>query len=123
MATTTNTTTKEYTIDAAGQSLGRVASAAAKMLMGKHLPDYTPNIRSQVRVTVSNASKLTTRERKMEQKTFTRYSGYPGGLKIETLGNLTKRAGYREAVRRAVARMLPNNTMRTARLKNLVVTE
>jgi len=119
----TTHTTAQYTIDAAGQSLGRVASEAAKMLMGKTLPSYTPNIRSNVRVSIINASKLTVRERKMIQKTYTRYTGYPGGFKKETLGKLNARLGHGEAVRRAIHRMLPDNTMRVARMKNLSITE
>lgn len=119
----TTHTSKEYTIDAAGQSLGRVASEAAKMLMGKTLPSYTPNVRSNVRVNVVNASKVVARERKLLQKTYTRYSGYPGGFKKETLGKLNARKGHREALRRAVVRMLPDNTLRVARMKNLIITE
>lgn len=119
----TTHTKAEYTIDATGQALGRVASEAAKMLMGKTLPSYTANIRSNVRVSITNASKLTTRERKLVQKTYTRYSGYPGGFKKETLGKLNARVGYAEAVRRAIHRMLPDNTMRVARMKNLTISE
>lgn len=116
-------TKTEYIIDATAQSLGRVASEAAKMLMGKTLPSYTPNIRSQVRVNIQNASKLTVRERKLIQKTYTRYSGYPGGFKKEVLGKLNARMGHREALRRAVFRMLPDNTLRVLRMKNLVIEE
>jgi len=115
-------TKKTFTIDAAGRTLGRVASEAAKMLMGKTSADYTPHIRSDVRVTVVNAAKIYTRERKRVQKIYTTYSGYPGGQKRESLQALNQRKGEGEAVRRAVERMLPNNTMRTARMKNLIVT-
>ena len=100
----------EYQIDAAGRTLGRVASEAAKALMGKMRPDYTPNKNSNVKVSVTNAGKLYIRERKRSRTIYTTYSGYPGGLK-------------KEAVRRAVARMLPRNTMHTPRLKNLSITE
>jgi large subunit ribosomal protein L13 len=112
-----------YTIDAAGKTLGRVASEAAKALMGKMRADYTPNKFSDVKVTVSNVGKLYTREKKRATKTYTSYSGYPGGLKRETLASLNARKGKGEAVRRAVMRMLPRNTMRVGRLKNLTVTE
>ena len=113
----------EYQIDAAGRTLGRVASEAAKALMGKMRPDYTPNKNSNIKVTVANAGKLYIRERKRSRTIYTTYSGYPGGLKKETLASLTARKGNAEAVRRAVARMLPRNTMRTPRLKNLSITE
>ena len=119
----TKTSTKEYNIDAAGKSLGRVASEAAKALMGKTSADYTPHIRSDVKVSISNAGKIRIRERKRLQKTYTRYSGYPGGLKKESLGHLVSRKGAAEAIRRAVKGMLPRNTMIVARLKNLSVTE
>ncbi|MFA7309972.1 MAG: 50S ribosomal protein L13 [Candidatus Paceibacterota bacterium] len=114
-------TQKTYTIDASGRTLGRVASEAAKILMGKTTPDYTPNIDSKVKVTVNNASKLYIRERKRVQKIYTTYSGYPGGQKRESLKQLDERKGPGEAVRRAVQRMLPNNTMRPSRMKNLIV--
>jgi len=112
-----------YTIDAAGRTLGRVASEAAKALMGKTRPDYTPNKNSGVKVAVSNAGKLYIRERKRSRTIYTTYSGYPGGLKKESLASLTARKGNAEAIRRAVARMLPRNTMHTPRLKNLSITE
>ena len=115
--------TKTYIIDASGQTLGRVASEAAKALMGKTRADYTPNKSSGVKVTVTNASKLYIRERKRTQTIYTTYSGYPGGLKRESLASLTARKGRGEALRRAVSRMLPRNTMHTARMKNLAVTE
>ena len=114
---------KEYQIDATGRTLGRGASEAAKALMGKMGPDYTPNKNSNVKVSVTNAGKLYIRERKRSRTIYTTYSGYPGGLKKETLASLTARKGNAEAVRRAVARMLPRNTMHTPRLKNLSITE
>ncbi|MDR3571351.1 MAG: 50S ribosomal protein L13 [Candidatus Pacebacteria bacterium] len=115
---------KTYTIDAGGQTLGRVASAAAKALMGKTRADYTPHIDSKVKVSIVNASKIYTREKKRTQKTYTTYSGYPGGLRIESMAQLVARkGGNAEAIRRAVSRMLPRNTMKTSRLKNLTITE
>ncbi len=109
-----------HTIDAAGKPLGRVASEAAKALMGKMGSDYTPHIRSEVKVTITNAGKLTIREKKSVHTKFTRYTGYPGGLKIESLQQLNARKPG-ESLRRAIERMLPRNTMRTARLKNLTI--
>jgi len=117
------TTKKTHTIDASGKSLGRVASEAAQALMGKMSPDYTRNIFSDVKVTVTNASKINMRERKQLQKTYTTYSGFPGGLKKENVLMLSARKGYEEVVRRAIERMLPRNTMRTPRMKNLSITK
>lgn len=110
-------------IDAAGKRLGRVASEAAKALMGKTSASYTPHVLSNVRVEISNASKLHMTEKKRQQKIYTTYSGYPGGLKRESLSNLNVRKGHGEALRRAVRRMLPRNTMLTARLKNLHISD
>ena len=111
-----------YTIDATGKSLGRVASEAAKALMGKMRADYTPNKNSGVKVSVANVAKLYTREKKRVQKIYTSYSGYPGGMKRESLASLNARKPG-EALKRAVKRMLPRNTMLVARLKNLTISE
>lgn len=116
-------TTKTYTIDASGRTVGRIASEAAKALMGKTSAQYTPHIRSDVKVSIINASKVYSRERKLVQTFHTSYSGYPGGLKRESLQALGKRKGNSEILRRAVRRMLPRNTMLTARLKNLTISE
>ena len=119
----TTTTEKKYDIDAAGKALGRVAAEAARALMGKAHADYTPHIPSVVKVTISNAGKIRITEKKRLQKSYTQYSGHPGGLKIESLGSLIGRRGKSAAVRKAVERMIPRNTMKTARLKRLIVTE
>lgn len=115
-------TKTEFTIDAAGKSLGRVASQAAKTLMGKTSPHYVPNIRSEVKVLIVNAGKLSLPEKKRLGKKYTAYSGYPGGLKTEQLGALSARKGHGEPLRRAVERMLPRNALRLARMKNLIIT-
>lgn len=114
---------KTYTINASGRTLGRVASEAAKALMGKTDADFTPHVRSDVKVTIENAGKLRMSEKKRRRKVYTRYSGYPGGLKTESLAQLLSRRGRAEAIRRAVKGMLPRNTMLVARLKNLSITE
>lgn len=116
-------TTNTHTIDATGKTLGRVAAEAAKNLMGKTRVDYTPHVLSDVKVTVTNAAKLKIRETKMLAQKYQNYSGYPGGLREESLKNLSARKGHGAAVRLAVQRMLPNNTMRPKRMKNLVVSE
>lgn len=115
-------TKSEYTIDAAGKSLGRVASQAAKTLMGKTEASYTPHIASDVQVTIINAAKLINTDKKQLGKKYTSYSGYPGGLKTEALGKLQARKGHAEPLRRAIERMLPRNTMRVGRMKNLKIT-
>jgi len=118
---TTKPTT--HSIDANGRTLGRIATEAAKALMGKTRADYTPHVRSDVKVVISNASKMRIAERKRLSQTYKSYSGYPGGQRVETLASLSARKGYGAAIKKAVERMLPKNTMRVARLKNLTVTE
>jgi large subunit ribosomal protein L13 len=120
---TTKITEKKYDIDASGKTVGRVAAEVAKALMGKSHADYTPHIPSIVKVTVSNAGKIRITEKKRLQKKYTNYSGHPGGLKIESLGSLVGRRGKGAAVRKAVERMIPRNTMKTARLKRLIINE
>jgi len=114
---------KQYQIDASGRTIGRIAAEAAKALMGKAHADYTPHIPSVVNVSIANAGKIRVTEKKRLQKIYTDYSGHPGGLKKESLSSLIGRRGKGAAVRRAIERMLPRNTMKTARLKRLTITE
>lgn len=115
--------TLDYTIDAAGKKIGRVASDAAKALMGKKNPAYVPHKDSGASVTIVNATKLHISEKKRVGKVYTHYSQYPGGLKEEKLGALLKRKGHGEALRRAIERMMPRNTLRVARMKRLKITD
>ena len=119
----TTTEKKEITIDAAGQVIGRVATRAAKALMGKTQASYTPHIASKVHVSITNAAKLYMPERKRLSKTYTRYTGYPSGLRKEKLGNLVERKGAGAALRHAIQGMLPRNTLRTDRMKRLSISE
>ncbi|KKW23444.1 MAG: 50S ribosomal protein L13 [Candidatus Kaiserbacteria bacterium GW2011_GWC2_52_8b] len=112
-----------HQIDASGKTLGRVASEAAKALMGKMSASYTPHVLSDVRVTISNASKLYTRERKQAHTVLTHYTGWHSGLRSESLAALAARKGYGATIRHAVQRMLPRNTMLVARMKNLIISE
>lgn len=111
-----------FTIDAANMPIGRVASQAAKMLMGKTLPNYARNEIAQVKVHVVNAGKLKTTAKKLRQTKFTRYSGFPGGLRTESLAQRIDRAGHEEALRKAVYGMLPINKLRTKIMKNITIT-
>lgn len=116
--------TKHYTIDAAGKSIGRVAAEAAKALMGKTSPDYTPHVFSDVKVSVVHVAKLALpRESKQMRQRLTRYTGFPGGIKRDSIASLAARKGAGAPLRKAVERMLPRNTFRIKRLKNLTITE
>jgi large subunit ribosomal protein L13 len=121
--TTEKKSEKKYSIDAAGKTVGRVATEAAKALIGKSHADYTPHIPSVVKVTITNAGKIRITGKKRLQTSYTQYSGHPGGLKVESLGSLVGRRGKGAAVRKAIERMLPRNTMKTARLKRLTISE
>lgn len=109
------------TIDANGKTLGRVASAAAKALLGKHSADFAKNIVSQEGVTITNASKVKISGAKTRDKSYIRYSGYPGGQKEESYAQLTARRGEQEAIRRAVLGMLPKNRLQAKRMKMLTI--
>jgi large subunit ribosomal protein L13 len=109
----------DYTLDAKGQKLGRIASEAAKLLMGKNSPSFSRNKAPDVKVTITNASKLAITEKKLVTKQYKRFSGYPGGLKEESLGHVIERRGIKEALRHAVRGMIPNNKLRPTMLKKL----
>jgi large subunit ribosomal protein L13 len=113
---------KEYIIDAKGKRLGRVATEAASMLLGKNSTSFTKNNVAEVAVKVTNASQLDISQ-KRGTDTFQSYSGYPGGLRKETLAHLARRLGYGEVVRRVVKNMLPKNKLQKPRMHNLQVTE
>lgn len=118
MADTITRTTK--TIDASGQSIGRLASEISKILQGKHKATYQPNVDMGDFVEVRNAAQVKITGNKLAGKTYYRYSGYPGGLKRTPLKEVfAKDPG--EALRRAVRNMLPKNRLRDGRMKRLTV--
>lgn len=109
------------TIDAHNKTLGRVASAAAKALLGKHAADFAKNVVSPTEVKIVNANGLKISGDKARQKEYIRYSGYPGGQKSETYEQLVARRGNREVLRRAVLGMLPKNRLQMRRIKLLTI--
>jgi large subunit ribosomal protein L13 len=109
------------TIDAQDKTLGRVASEAAKVLLGKHKPSFVKNAVVGEEVTIVNASKVRVSGDKKRAKTYVRYSGYPGGQKTETYDKLVARRGEAEAIRRAILGMLPKNKLQTKRIKLLTI--
>lgn len=111
-----------YTVDASGRALGRVASEAAQALLGKKSPHYVQNKVLPVNVTITNASKLVIGEKKMKQKEYTRYTGYPGGLRVQNLEMLKDKKGIEEVIRKAVDGMIPRNKLRKERMKRLTIT-
>lgn len=113
---------KEYTIDATGKRLGRIATEAAAVLIGKNSTEFAKNVVADVVVKIENVSKLDITEKRGEME-FQSYSGFPGGRRVESLSHLATRRGYAEVVRRVVGGMIPKNKLHTPRMKNLVVTE
>ena len=113
----------KHTIDAQGKKIGRVASAAEAILMGKNTPTFTRNTVAKTPVEVINTAQADMNAKKRLAKVYVTYTGHRGGLNKETLGHLVDRKGAREAVRRAIYRMLPDNKLRDLRMKNLTVKE
>jgi large subunit ribosomal protein L13 len=109
------------TIDAQNKSLGRIASAAAKMLMGKDEPDYTPHIPCGQKVQIINASKIKFDAKKLKNTKHAHYTEYHSGLKEITLEKEIERKGYSEVVKKAVSGMIPTNTLKKGRLQNLEI--
>jgi large subunit ribosomal protein L13 len=109
-----------YVVDAEGRTLGRLASEIAKILKGKHKPIYAPNLDTGDYVIVINARKIHVTGRKMDQKMYHRYSGYPGGLTSITLREQLKRHPTR-VIRSAVKGMLPHNRLGRSMLRKLKV--
>lgn len=114
---------KEFTFDATNKKLGRLASEIAMILMGKNDPSYAPNKIAPHKVIVSHASKMDIDPKKLEEKKYNRFSGYPGGLKQIPMSRLVEKKGYAEALRKAVYGMIPNNKLRSEIMKNLIISE
>lgn len=113
----------KYTIDAKDKKLGRIASEAAALLIGKSLPDMSKNVVADVKVHIENVSKLSFNPKKVSQTKFLKHSGYRGGLYATSMDEIIERKGYGELMRKTVYGMLPTNKLRSRMIKNLVVTE
>ncbi len=109
-----------WVLDAADKTLGRVATEAASLLMGKHKPLYAPYIDTGDYVVVINAGRVKVTGKKPEQKIYYRYSGYPGGLKSATFKEMFSKDPTR-VIDLAVKGMLPHNRLGRAMLKKLKV--
>lgn len=107
-------------VDADGKVLGRLASDIAMVLMGKHLPTYTPHVLSGEAVVVTNAEKITMTGKKLDQKTRRRWSGYPGGLRVQTYRTVRDTQPER-LLEDAVRRMLPKGRLGRRMFGNLHV--
>ena len=111
-----------YVVDASEHTLGRLAVAIAETLMGKRKPTYTPHVFSGDAVIVVNARQVRTTGMKHERRVYTQWSGYVGGLKSTTLGEMREK-DPRKLLTLAVRRMLPKNRMGKLMLSRLKVYE
>ena len=109
-----------YVVDATGVPLGRLASSVARVLKGKHKPTYTPHLNTGDHVIVVNAARVGISGGKLDGKIYTRYSGYPGGLRKRTLRE-AQELDPTFPITNAVRGMLQNNTLGADMLKRLRV--
>lgn len=109
-----------WVVDADGQNLGRLASAIAVRLRGKHRPDFTPHLDLGDHVIVINAARIATTGNRAADKMYYSHSGYPGGLRETNLGDLLAKHPDR-VLKLAVRGMLPRNRLGRAMIKKLRV--
>lgn len=115
------TVNKEWVlVDAENVVLGRLASEVAKMLRGKHKPEFTPHVDCGDNVIVVNAEKVLLTGRKMTDKIYLSHSGYPGGQRKQTPAEILKKYPER-LVEKAVKGMLPKNRLGREMFRNLHV--
>ncbi|GAA4894857.1 50S ribosomal protein L13 [Flaviramulus aquimarinus] len=115
------TVNKEWVlVDAEGQALGRLASKVAKLLRGKHKPNFTPHVDCGDNVIIINAEKITLSGNKWTDKSYIRHTGYPGGQKSLTATELYGKDPAR-VVEKSVKGMLPKNKLGANLFRNLTV--
>ena len=107
-------------VDAEGQTLGRLASKVAILLRGKHKPNFTPHVDCGDNVVVINASKVNLTGKKWEDKTYIRYTGYPGGQRTLTANQLFEK-NPSTIIEKSVKGMLPKNKLGATLFRNLHV--
>lgn len=105
------------------RTLGRVATAIAQTLMGKHKPIYNPTIDSGDYVVVSNCNYINVTGNKLEQKMYRRHSGRPGNLHEVVMKDMMANKGGAALLRQAVSKMLPKNRLRKFRMERLKIFE
>ena len=107
-------------VDAKDKTLGRLASALASRLRGKHKPEFTPNADLGDYIVVINANKINVTGDKLNQKKYFKHSGYPGGIKSKSLDSVIKNSPE-DAIRMAVKGMLPKNKLGKKMLTKLKI--
>jgi len=109
-----------YVVDAADKPLGRIATEVARVLRGKHRPEYSPHLSLGDHVVVVNAERVALSGNKREKKLYYSYSGYQSGLKVRSMQEVMEKDPTR-VVRHAVRGMLPHNRLGRRLLKHLRV--
>ena len=109
-----------FVVDATDETLGRLASRVARVLVGKHKATYTPNLDTGDHVIILNAAKITVSSDKLETKKYARHSGHPQGFKEESLGKLIARRPE-EVIRRAIKGMVPHTRLGAQQLRKLKI--
>ena len=109
-----------FLVDARGQTLGRLAANIARVLRGKHRPQFTQHINTGEHVIVINARDIVVTGRKRTQKTYDRYSGYPGGRRVRTFEQIIEKHPT-HPIHHAVRGMLQHNTLGADQLRRLRV--
>ena len=112
---------KEYTIDAKGRSLGRVASEAAAILRGKNEAVFQENVAPDIKLTVLNVDQIKLTGQKSKQKEYKFYAGYPGSLKLTPIKRAIEKKGKSFVFRTAVLGMLPKSKLQIKMIKNLIL--
>ena len=107
-------------VDAEGEVLGRLASKVAKLIRGKHKPNFTPHVDCGDNVVVINAEKIKLTGNKWNDKTYIRHTGYPGGQRTLSANELMAKSPDK-VVEKAVKGMLPKNKLGSALFRNLYV--
>lgn len=111
---------KWFIVDAAGVTLGKLASQVAHVLRGKNLAKFSPHVNFQQKIIVVNAAKIHVTGKKMSDKIYYHHTGYVGHLRQISLGDMMKKHPSR-AVERAIKGMLPHNRLGRALFRNLFV--
>lgn len=115
-----NVQRKWYLVDAEGKTLGRLAAKVATLLRGKHKPTFTPHVDTGDHVVIVNAEKVALTGNKMENKTYSTHSGFPGGLKTLTAEHV-HRKDPTKLLTKAIEGMLPKNPLGNHMAKKLRV--
>lgn len=113
----------KYEIDAKNKKLGRIATEAASLLMGKNLTSFAKNVTPNAEVVIINAAQISITEKKKSEKIYSHHTGYPGGIKHQKLDEMLTKKGIKEVMRKTVMGMLPKNKLRAVMIKNLTVVE